>query len=558
MIMDNILLEPINMPAPFGFDSWLTFWLILTISVINAILMVFACYKLLQVFQLGGYRVKDYFDWFKSTKFSFWGRLVMLSFLSSAALLITNVLLEDFFKYKIMTYIGLVFYLIFVTFFIINQYTAPQKKPLKYTHRMTRMVIVLGIIVFILTFMMLNFSTINIPYFDYGAVGLTPVFMPIFVLFAFFITYPFEYWNNMRFRKKAEQKLQSKKLIKIGITGSYGKTSVKAILATMLGEKYKVCATPFSFNTPMGLSKTILNDLDDADEIFIAEMGAKHVGDIRFLCDMIKPDIGILTAIGNQHLGTFGTQENIVKTKNELVLGLNKGGKVFVNLDNKYCKQLFDNAQIQKFGCSVEDETQDVFAKNIKVTKSGSTFELCFKDGKSIYCETNLLGEHNISNIILCAGVAKELGLTLEQIKNAISKIMPTPHRLALVPSTNSLVVIDDAYNGSVEGAKAAMKVLSLFDGKKVVITPGLVELGSESFNSNFQLGIDMAGVCDYVVINGLMNFEAIYNGLVFAGFKEENIYRSVSLKQAVEFLPKITNPGDVVLFENDLPDNYT
>ena len=142
----NILLNTFaEVPAPFGFENWLTFWLIFAISATNAILMCFAGYKFLQVVQLSSYRMKGYFGWIKETKGSWWGRLIILSFLSSAALLITNVLLEDFFAYKIMTYLGLVFYLIFCIVYIVNQYSAPQKTPLKYTSRMTRMVVVYAI-----------------------------------------------------------------------------------------------------------------------------------------------------------------------------------------------------------------------------------------------------------------------------------------------------------------------------------------------------------------------------------------------------------------------------
>jgi len=553
-ISGNLLLEPKDMPVPLGFDTWLTFWMVVLISAINALMMIFACYKLLQVLQQGGYRIKNYFEWFKNTRFAFWGRLVVLSFLSSAALLMTNVLLEDFFIFKIMTYIGLLFYFIFVIFFVVDQFNMPQKAPLKYTNRMTRLTIILFIIIFAGTFFMLNFSSVYIPYFQFGAVGLTPVFMPLFVVLSHYIAYPFEAWNNRRYKKLAEKKLaRCKKLIKIGITGSYGKTSVKSILATILGEKYRVCVTPYSFNTPMGLSKTILNDLQLNDEVFIAEMGARYMGDIKYLCDMIKPDIGVLTAVGNQHLATFGTQENIINTKNELAQNLKKNGKMFYNLDNRYCKELFEESTAKKYGANDDY----CYASNVKVTSRGSTFKLHI-NGEEIECHTSLLGKHNVSNIVLCASVAYEMGLNMTEIQAGIEKLIATPHRLAIVPSNNALIVIDDAYNGSVEGARAAMSVLESFEGKKVVITPGLVELGRETFNSNFQLGIDMAKVSDYVIINGNLNYEAIANGLVFGGFDEKHIFQSGNLKQAVEFLPKITNPGDVVLFENDLPDNYT
>ena len=169
----NLLLSQqlADMPAPLGFENWLTFWMVIAVSVTNAVLMVFAGYKFLQVVQLSNYKMKGYFGWIKDTKGSWWGRLLMLSFLSSAALLITNVLLEDFFMYKIMTYLGLVFYLIFCIVYIVNQYSAPQKSPLKYTKRMNRLIAVYAVRVVVISMVVLNVSFRYIPYFKYGAIG---------------------------------------------------------------------------------------------------------------------------------------------------------------------------------------------------------------------------------------------------------------------------------------------------------------------------------------------------------------------------------------------------
>lgn len=558
--MFNFLLaNPADMPAPMGIDSWLTFWLIVVIAFINATMLVFAGYKFLQVIQLSGYKIRGYFDWISDTKAKYWGMLIMLSFLSSAALLITNVLLEDFFVYKIMTYIGMIFYFIFMSIFIANIYNAPQKTPLKYTKRMTRLIGVLFLIVFVVTFYVLRVSVVHIPYFDYGIVGLTPIILPILVIMAYYITLPFEIMVNRIFLNKAKKKLSElKKLMVIGITGSYGKTTVKNILATLLSEKYSVCSTPYSYNTPLGLSKTVLNDLNSQHEILIAEMGAKQIGDISFLCEMVKPQIGILTGLTNQHLSTFRTFENIKKAKYELVEGLVEGGKMFFNGDCSDCVDLYNKNKGNKFLTALTDSSGDIWVSDISVNAKGSKFKIHFKNGTVIKCNTILLGEHNISNILICAAVASELGLSSEEIKSGIEKLVPTAHRLAVIPSSNSLIVIDDAYNASVAGAAAALKVLSMFDGQKIVITPGLVELGKESFNINFEFGRSLASVCDYVIINGVINYTAISSGLEFAGFNPEKILRAGSLKQAVEVLSKVAKPGDVVLFENDLPDNYT
>ena len=547
-----------SMPAPMGFEDWLTFWMVMVVAIANTILMCFAGYKFLHTIQLSAYKMKGYFGWIKEDKGGHWGRLIILSFLSSAALLITNVLLEDFFQYKIMTWIGLIFYLIFCIVYIVNQYSAPQKTPLKYTRRMTRLVVVFGALVFILSVLFCTLSFLYIPYFRYGVIGLTPMFVPLLVCIAYYITLPFEILHNRSFVKKAKTKLNSFDNLKvIGITGSYAKTSVKNILTTLLSEKYNVCSSPMSFNTPLGLSKTILENLNIKDEILIAEMGARYVGDIKELCEIVNPDIGIITGIGNQHMLSFGSRENLIKTKGELSEYIcATGGKMFFNGDNEGCTTLYEKCSCDKVLSLPFEVNNLIYAEDLSYTPAGVSFTIVLGD-KKIKTSARLLGFNNISNIILCANVCYSLGLSLEEIERGIQKLVPSAHRLALMPSSGSLIVIDDAYNGSVDGVKAALKVLSSYQGAKVVITPGLVELGKEQYSSNKLIGKLMAETVDYVIINGTTNFEALNDGLIEGGMPHEKILRAGSLKQAVTLLYTITEPGDVVLFENDLPDNY-
>ena len=556
----NFLLaqQPIDMPAPFGFDTWLTFWMCIAIATLNAVAMCFAGYRFLQVLQLAGYKMKGYFAYIKDTKCRSWGGLIMLSVLSSAALLMTNVLLSDFFYYKIMTYLGLVFYLIFLIVYIINMYALPMKTPLKYTHRMNRLTTVMAVLVFIITFVLTGVSQVHIPYFRYGTVALVPALLPLIIVLAHYITLPFEMLNNKRFVNRAIKKLgKMPSLTKIGITGSYGKTTVKNMLGTMLSEKYRVCVSPHSFNTPMGISKTVLNYLKPEHEVFIAEMGARHVGDIAELCNIVHPKIGVLTGIGNQHLSTFGSQKNLQNTKAELATAVKEqGGKMYFSGDSNGSREIYNDFAGNKEIVSVDSVEGKIFVSEISANEKGSSFTLHI-GGKSVKCKTALLGKHNITNILLCAAVCADFGLALNQIKAGIEKLVPTAHRLALMPSQNSLIVIDDAYNANVAGSKAALEVLKLFKGKKYVITPGLVELGSEAFNANFQFGIDMAKVCDKVIIDGAINFDALQAGLIFGGMAKENILRAGTLRQATEVLQTFARPGDVVLFENDLPDNY-
>ena len=309
------------------------------IATVSTVLMIFVGYRLLQMLQLTGYKFKSYIKWFKETKCSYVSRLFMLSFLSLLSMSLTNVLLEEFFtgKLHMFSYCSMLFYLLFCSMFIINLFNAKQKTPLKYTKRIKRLLCVYILIVAVVTFIVEYVGYKYFPLISFGLIGVVPLFLPLCVLLAYFITWPIEKLIANVYIKRSMKKLSEfSKLKVIGITGSYGKTSVKNILGTILSEKYRVCPSPASYNTPLGLAKTILSNLSQDDEIFIAEMGAKQVGDIKELCQMVKPGIGIITGLGNQHFLTFGSIENIIKTKSELIefVGQNKG-KVSINTDSK-------------------------------------------------------------------------------------------------------------------------------------------------------------------------------------------------------------------------------
>lgn len=543
---------------PFGFETKFDMFMISIISVISTVLMIFVGYKLLQMLQLTGYKIRGYCRWFKETKYSFLSRLFMLTFLSTAAMLITNVLLDEFYVVSTLEYLSILFYILFSSLFITNLFTAKQKTPLKYTKRMTRLLVCYSLIVCLFTLLLGYVGFMYVPYLSFGLIGLIPIMLPVFVFLAYFIMYPLEKIISGTYVKRAKKKLSQLKNVKvIGITGSYAKTTVKNILYVILSEKYEVCATPSSYNTPLGLAKTILTKLDENDEIFIAEMGAKQNNDINELCQMVSPEIGVITGITNQHLLTFGSIENVIKTKSELadyVSCLN--GNLFINVDSEYSKKLA-NKYTQANKISLLENLGKLSVENLKVSKNGSTFDLVLEEKKES-CKTILLGEHNVSNILLASNVALSLGLTLKEIASGIAKLATTSHRLEIVESKAPYTIIDNAYNSSVVGSKASLEVLSKFDGNKIVITPGLVELGQEQFNSNFEFGRDLAAVCDYVIIDSAINYDAISSGLIFAGFDENKIIQAVSLNQAVELLQNIAKPDDVVLFENDLPDNYS
>ena len=385
-----------------------------------------------------------------------------------------------------------------------------------------------------------------------------PAFLPIWVALCGLLAWPIEKAISEMYFRDAQRILRERKdLVRIGITGSWGKTSVKFILGTILEEKYHTLVTPASFNTPMGVTKVIRSKLEPGHRVFVAEMGARHVGDIKEMCRLVHPQIGLLTSVGPQHLDTFKTVERVAKTKYELIDALPEDGEAFFADDGDICRALYEKTKIRKHLTGLDPEKDEIRAENIRYSPEGSTFLLCRGDEKT-ECRTRLLGELNIRNILLCASAALSLGLSMKQIAHGILKISPVEHRLQLIRHPGGLNVIDDAFNSNIRGAKQAFQVLKQFPGKRVVVTPGMVELGDREAEMNREFGAAMADCCDIAVLVGKKRSEAISAGLREKGFPEEKIRVVGSLEEATELIRTITGAGDTVLFENDLPDNYT
>ena len=530
------------------------------LSIANAALLCLIAGKFLQILQLSGYKIKGYNVWLKDTKARYISRIAMLSFLSLACVLVTNALFDVYHQDSIYSYLGLIFYIYFSIVFIIHMVNSPQKTPLAQTRRMARLISCLFILCMGITFVLIWVCTEWLYFIKFGVMVLTPLLLPVLVPLAHFIMLPLETFIRWNYIRKAKKKLASRPdLIRIGITGSYAKTSVKHILFDMLSEKYNVCMSPHSFNTPMGLTKVVLKYLKSENQILIAEMGAKQVGDIAYLCNIINPQHAIITGIGSQHLETFGSVENIKKTKNELVLALPENANVVFNMENKGARELFEECTLKNKFLAGFGEESELKVSNVDITSNGMTFTLEY-NGKSKKCTSNLIGKHNLENILLSATLALKLGVSLEGVARAISELQPVAHRLEVIRNQN-ITVLDDAFNSSVEGSTAAVEVLSSFkDSVKICITPGMVEMGQEEFNVNEHFGEQLGKVCDYVIVVNKVNQEALKKGLESTEIAKENIILVDTLKQAKARLNELITPDKnyVVLFENDLPDNYT
>ena len=392
-------------------------------------------------------------------------------------------------------------------------------------------------------------------------VGHALLILPAFELIVFTISalaaIPIEKSIARQFINDAKRRLQNMPSMKvIGITGSFGKTSTKFILQSILSVRWKVLATPGSFNTTMGVTRVIREMLTPGFDVFITEMGARHRGDIKELVDLVKPVIGMITAVGPQHLDTFGTVENVAKAKYELIEGLPSEGLAFFANDNGICKKLFDNCDLKnKYLCG------DLLkVEQVHISPSGTAFIL--RDTISedcVKCSTKLLGEHAISNILLCATVAYKLGLTLNEISKGIANCNPIEHRLQLITHGNGVTIIDDAFNSNPSGAEAALNVLGQFEGRRIIVTPGMVELGKEQDSYNERFGKQIAKNADIAIVVGKQNADSITKGILGEdSFDINYLYTVNTLDEGTRVLQNILKTGDVVLYENDLPDNYS
>lgn len=375
--------------------------------------------------------------------------------------------------------------------------------------------------------------------FRFVPVAVLPVFFPPIVSVAGFLMKGYELPRNRRFCERAKKKLHESSCIKVGITGSFGKTSVKEYASCILSEKFKTVATPASFNTPMGIARTV-EELGLDCDVFLAEMGARHVGDIKELCDIVPLDFAVVTGICNQHLETFGSLGNIVREKGEIV----KCAKLSVLGASA--------SEIQ--GENVLREGKDFAAEEIVCSTDGTKFRLRL-GAETVNVETALLGRHAAEDIALAAALCSALGMTAEEIATGISKICPVPHRLQLTES-GGLYLLDDSYNSNVEGAKNAVEVLKLFPKKKYVITPGIVELGEMQEECNEKLGELFVGL-DKVILVGETLVGAVKNGYERAGGDKDRLRIVSSLQNALIALQPDMERGDCLLFLNDLPDRY-
>ena len=453
--------------------------------------ILLSVYFKLHIFQLCGYKYHDFFLY----ELRHW-----LNGLFRIGLLILYLL-------------GVPLLVLVIPAALVTIYPRYIHKKMVCTKRMIRLIVMNIIVVVIL----LHFDKLSLFLF------------PEIVLFtASILIYPLEMAINRHYLHLARKK--SFNGITIGITGSYGKTSTKMFIKKVLEMEYNVLVTPSSFNTPLGISKVINNDLNDMYDFFIVEMGASHVGDIDELMDIITPDYSVITSIGNQHLQTFKSIENIYNEKTKILN--NKTYINFVNSEIDIAKRYYS------FG-----DNGDCYAENIFEDQNGLSFDILCKD-KRYHIKTRIHGYHNVSNLLCSFMIGRFFGVNEAKICYALENMDPIDNRLRIIDKKDE-IIIDDSFNSNIKGALNAIDTLLSMPGKKVIITPGFVELGKDN-EYGMNLLAEKCNLCDVkIIVKNKRLYQKIPNSIFVKNFRQAmKEYKRIEGKKAL-------------LLENDWPDNY-
>jgi UDP-N-acetylmuramoyl-tripeptide--D-alanyl-D-alanine ligase len=432
-----------------------------------------------------------------------------------------------------------------------------SKKPLVFTPRALRLFSV-GIALILLGVSLVWYLTGRAAWGAFAAVMLG-FLSPVVLSLSLILLMPVEGVINRWYYNDARRILrQMKDLTVIGITGSYGKTSTKHYLYRILAERFNVLMTPGSYNTTLGVVRTVRERLKPFHNVFIVEMGAKQRGDIAEICRLVNPSIGIITAVGEQHLESFKIIENVQRTKFELIDALPKSGVAILNNDFPYIanREVTNVDNVVRYTSGESGGEYRIV--NVVYGRGETRFAIEGVEGKTEPMTTKLAGIHNLSNILAGYIVGKTLGMSDSEMRYAIGQIEQVEHRLNIKQAAGGVTVIDDAFNSNPHGAAMALDVLASFtDGKRIAVTPGMVELGAKQAQYNREFGLKMATSCDFAIVVGAVNREAIVAGLADGGFDTEHIYTARDFADASRYLAGIVRSGDVVLYENDLPDTF-
>lgn len=498
----------------------------------------------LQMLQQNSYRNNRYWNWLRNS-----------GTLSSPRRLTLYFLLLMYCSRFTPAIVNIVIAVVLILFFV-KELRTHYKKPLVFTKRATRLYVAACAVVVLLTIVCTLISSFK--WHTVGLVLMGCIALPWGILMiANLLMQPVEKLINKGFYNEAKKILADMPhLTIIGVTGSYGKTSTKHYLYRILCEKYNVLMTPGSYNTPMGVIRTVREMMKPYHDIFIVEMGAKQIGDIKEICDLVAPSIGIVTAVGEQHLESFKSIENVQRTKFELIDALPPEGLGVLNNDFPYvANRKVENVPVVRY--ALGSGLADYHVENIEYGEVETSFTIV-GGGNRLPLTTKLVGDCNLSNLMAAVIVARHLGVPEKDIRYGVSQIEQVEHRLNMKRTPGGVSIIDDAFNSNPDGARMALDVLArIKTGKRILITPGMIELGDKQHEYNLRFGMQAATAADYVMVVGEYNRNAILAGLQQGGMDEANIFIADDFAAAQARLIRIARAGDVVLYENDLPDTF-
>lgn len=349
---------------------------------------------------------------------------------------------------------------------------------------------------------------------------------------------------------RATQTLSKHSGQRIAIAGSFGKTSFKEMLSTILVSKLHIAASPGNMNTPIGLSRFI-DKLDTTEDVLIFEIGEEKIGDVKNIAEFTRPTSGVITGISEAHLTSFGSLENAINTIFELQDYLGDK-KLYANGENEHIVKRLGNKYDYLYSSKGFNGWK---VSGIKVDLSGTEFTVK-KHDKSIHAKSKLIGHHQIGPLLACIDMADSLGLSPQEITDGVAETKPFEHRMAPY-QLGGATIIDDTYNGNIKGVMAGVDLLKTVDAKrKIYVTPGLVEQGDKVAEIHVSIGEIIAPVFNQVVLMKNSTTEHILHGLEQANFTGETILISDPLDFYTN-LQHFTVAGDVVLMQNDWTDNY-
>lgn len=390
------------------------------------------------------------------------------------------------------------------------------------------------------------------------------ILLPLITSLVILFFQPFFVLVRSSILEKARGRIKrfGKNLIVIGITGSYGKTSTKEFLTKILSFKFNVLSTKDNQNSEIGIANCILNNLNKNHQVFIAEMGSYNKGGIKLLCDIIKPKIGIVTGVNEQHLATFGSMENLLSAEGgrELAHSLPKNGLIVVNGDNKYCLDLYKKVNVNRkiYTLKKDKIDSDIWTEELTINKNSLDFVVISKNKEVVHFNVNVLGKQNIQNILGAILVAKELGMGLEEISLASKKIKQEQAGITLKKGIYGIDIVDSSYSSNPDGVLADLDYLNVFPQKKVVIMPCLIELGNKSAEIHEQIGKKIAEVCGMAIIITKDKFKNIKNGAVKNGMPEDKVLFCEKPKEIFNLITTFCKEGDAILLEGRVPNELT